>query len=173
LPKIPLLKSGKLVKILSKEALEAISDQLTAVLKKANEERQGFVQSFVLLSYDEGIKQATACTSFKPLLEDNKEGMIHYIAYIDPTNGYPSVVLKNIIGAIGMNIKEEKKQVRFISIRDKLAKEGTKVELKDSLYFEISIEKLSNIDCDTWILDEKSKPQEWNIDLKQVMDREL
>ena len=173
LPKVPLLKSGKLIKVLSKEVLEVINDQLTGVLKKVNEEKQGFVQPFILLSYDEGTKQATTSTSFKSLLEDSKEDVVHYIAYIDPSNGYPSVVLKNIIGAIGMNIKEEKKQVRFISIRDKLAKGVAKVELKDSLYFEVSIEKLSNVDCDTWILDEKSKPQEWNIDLKQVMDRKL
>jgi hypothetical protein len=173
LPKLPLLKARKLVKVLSKETLEAINGRLTEVLKRSNEERQGFVQSFILLEYNEATKQVTTCTSFKPLLEESEEGVIHYIAYIDPSNGYPSVVLKNIIGAIGMNIKEEKKQVRFIPIRDKLAKEGTKVELKDSLYFEISIDKLSSIDCDTWILDEKSKPQEWNIDLKQVMDREL
>lgn len=156
-----------------KETLEGLEIQLTEVIKKSNETKQGFISPFTLLEFNETTKQATVCPSFKPLLDDNKEGITHYIAYIDPTNGYPSVVLKNIIGAIGMNIKEEKKQVRFISLRDKIAKETTRVELKDSLYFEIPIDKLPSIECDTWLLDEKAKPQEWNIDLKQVMDREL
>lgn len=173
LPKVPLLKSGKLIKALPKETLEVLETQLSEVIKKSNETNQGFISPFILLEFNESTKQAIICPSFKPLLDDRKEGIIHYIAYIDPTNGYPSVILKNIIGAIGLNVKEEKKQVRFISLRDKIAKETTKIELKDSLYFEIAIDKLPNIECDTWLLDEKAKPQEWNIDLKQVMDREL
>ena len=75
--------------------------------------------------------------------------------------------------SIAMNLKEDKKQLRFISIRDKIPKECDKVEFKDSLYFEISVDKLSTIECDTWALDEKGNPQQWNIDLKQVMDRTL
>lgn len=173
LPKVPLLKSAKLVKVLSKETLEAIEEKLGEALKRANEEREGFVPAFILLEYNEASKQAAVCPSFKPLIEDGKEGVIHYIVYIDPSNGYPSVILKNMIGAIGMSIKEEKKQVRFISVRDKVAKECAKVEFKDSLYFEIAVDRLPVLNCDTWLLDEKAKPQEWNIDLKQVMDREL
>lgn len=174
LSKVPLLKSAKVLKVLSKEALIAIETQLTEVLKSSYTE--GYISSFILLEYSESTKQATICSSFQPLFEEfegNKPDVIHYIAYVDPTNQYPSVILKNIIGAIGMNLKKDKKQIRFISIRDKISKESTKVEFKDSLYFEISVEKPSKLEYDTWMLDEKSQPQQWNIDLKQVMDREL
>ena len=118
--KVPLIKSGRVLKVFPKETLSAIEGQFGELLKMANEKRQGFFPLFALIEYTESTKQAKLCESFKPLLEESKEGITHYIVYIDPTNGYPSVILKNIIGAIAMNLKEDKKQLRFISIRDKI-----------------------------------------------------
>jgi len=96
---------------------------------------------------------------------------MNYIIYLDPTNGYPSMIIKNLIGAIGINMKEESKTLKFISLRDKIAKDSDNVQLKDSLYFETTINRLKDLEFNTWMTN--SEGSDWHIDLKQVMDRTL
>ena len=175
LPSIPLVKSGKVVKVLPKETLTAIERELVASVKTSNVQNCGCIPPFTLIEVNTTTKEVKACPTFKPLLDEAKPDIVYYVVYVDPTNGYPSAVLKNFIGAVAYNVKEGKKDLRFISLRDKIPKECEKIELKDSLYFETTVSKLSSIECDTWILKPGTDKllQEWDIDLKQVMDRKL
>lgn len=140
----------------------------------SNSNSQGYFPPFLLIEYSKETGKAKSGTSFKPLLEEGLNEY-QYIAYIDPVNGYPFALLRNLIAAISFAMKPEKKVLKFISIRDKLAKEPSKLELKESLYFETAISKLNAIEFTSWLTntDGKGEVEEWRIDLKQTMDRAL
>lgn len=174
MPGVPLQKSGKVCKSIPKEILSEISKELVTAISYSNAKNKGFLPPFILVEYSQSTKKASLAQSFKSLLEDKKPDILQYILYIDPANGYPNSILKNFIGAISANLKENSKtELKFISLRDKIPKEAEKLDLVDSLYFETTISKLPKLEFDTWIMKDPSTFMEWNIDLKQIMDRGL
>ncbi len=171
--KAPLLKSARVEKALGKEALQAVEAEVQKAIKAANAERKGFLQPFILVEYNKEKKQAQLCASLKPLLQTDIAGVQHYVVHLDPTSGYPASIVKNLLGAVALGMSEKKKTIAFISLRDKVPKECTRVEFKDSLYYETTVEKTEKLEWDTWLMKDKTTMQEWNIDLKQVMDRKV
>ena len=158
---------------MEKEVIRAVEAEILKAVKSANETRKGFISPFLLIEYNKGTKEAKLCASFKPILNEPAPEIQYYVVHLDPTNGYPSAVVKNLLGAIALGIKEGKRNLAFVSIRDKIPKGCEKVELKDSLYYETAVEKMEKLEYDTWMTEKEGKMREWNIDLKQVMDRNL
>jgi hypothetical protein len=76
--------------------------------------------------------------NFEGGIEELISGSKILIIYIDHTNTYPSNLLKNLIYALSLEIKEAG-VFSFVSLRDKIGKIGENVELQDSIYFQIKI----------------------------------
>jgi len=175
LSNIVLAKSGKVEKSLDKEVISSLELLIQKCVKEANEKNKGYMNPFWLVEYSKTTKETTCCSSFKDLFSE-VENKQFFIIYLDPSKGYPTAILKNFIGAIGVFLEDAKKDkipLSFISIRDKIPKECQKVEIKDSLYFELTIDKIQKLDWETWIMKDKDSENEWSIDLKQVMDRHM
>jgi ubiquitin-like modifier-activating enzyme ATG7 len=112
-----------------KDKLEAIKSAYLTYVKEESKEAK---HNCPFVVYSEELSQVV---TFKELIENPET---HIVLFIDPSPLQPCIIVKNLLFALSRKFDVDK-NIKIVSLRDKISKLGSDFEFKLSCYLEVTV----------------------------------